>query len=182
MDNSKREKLIILGKSGSGKDFLMRRLIEKGLKGCLKMTTRPQRKHEVQMITYNFVNESSFLDKLNQNDFLCYQTFNVTPEGREPETWYYGVTLEEFNESQVFIMTPGEFNNLTTEMRKGCFVVYLDIDRKVRESRLLGRQDKNDSITRRLDADDIDFISYNDYDLKITDPEFSSDDVYDLMD
>jgi guanylate kinase len=79
-------------------------------------------------------------------------------------------------------MTPGEFNNLTTEMRKGCFVVYLDIDRKVRESRLLGRQDKNDSITRRLDADDIDFQSYNDYDLKITDPEFSSDDVYDLMD
>jgi guanylate kinase len=67
-------------------------------------------------------------------------------------------------------------------MRKGCFVVYLDIDRGVRESRLLGRQDKNDSITRRLDADDIDFQSYNDYDLKITDPEFSSDDVYDLMD
>ena len=51
-----------------------------------------------------------------------------------------------------------------------CFVVYLDIDRSVRESRLLGRQDKNDSITRRLDADDIDFQSYNDYDLKITDP------------
>ena len=67
-------------------------------------------------------------------------------------------------------------------MRKGCFVVYLDIDRRVRESRLLGRQDKNDSITRRLDADDIDFQEYKDYDLKITDPEFSSDDVYDLMD
>ena len=79
-------------------------------------------------------------------------------------------------------MTPGEFLNLTPEMRKGCFVVYLDIDRDIRESRLLGRQDKNDSITRRLDADDIDFQSYNDYDLKITDPEFSSDDVYDLMD
>jgi guanylate kinase len=79
-------------------------------------------------------------------------------------------------------MTPGEFTNLTPEMRKRCFVVYLDIDRGVRESRLLGRQDKNDSITRRLDADDIDFQSYNDYDLKITDPEFSSDDVYDLMD
>ena len=92
------------------------------------------------------------------------------------------ITLQEFNESQVFIMTPGEFNNLTPEMRKGCFVVYLDIDRRVRESRLLGRQDKNDSITRRLDADDIDFQEYKDYDLKITDPEFSSDDVYDLMD
>ena len=66
--------------------------------------------------------------------------------------------------------------------RKSCFVVYLDIDRNIRESRLLGRQDKNDSITRRLDADDVDFQDYKDYDLKITDPEFSADDVYDLMD
>jgi guanylate kinase len=182
MDNSKREKIIILGKSGSGKDFLMRRLIEKGLKGCLKMTTRPQRKHEVQMITYNFVNESSFLDKLNQNDFLCYQTFNVTPDNKDPEIWYYGITKEEFNQSQVFIMTPGEFSNIDEETRKGCFVVYLDIDRDIRESRLFRREDKNDSIIRRLDADEIDFKDFRDYDLKITDPEFTADDVYDLMD
>jgi guanylate kinase len=79
-------------------------------------------------------------------------------------------------------MTPGEFTNLTPEIRKGCFVVYLDIDRSVRESRLFRRKDKNDSITRRLDADDVDFNEYNDYDLKITDPEFTADDVYDLMD
>jgi guanylate kinase len=160
----------------------MRRLIEKGLKGCLKMTTRPQRKHEVQMITYNFVNESSFLDKLNQNDFLCYQTFNVTPDNKDPEIWYYGITKEEFNQSQVFIMTPGEFSNIDEETRKGCFVVYLDIDRDIRESRLFRREDKNDSIIRRLDADEIDFKDFRDYDLKITDPEFTADDVYDLMD
>ena len=108
---------------------------------------------------------NKFTESIDENKFLTYQTFYVTPEDRDPETWYYGITLEEFNESQVFIMTPGEFTNLTPEMRKGCFVVYLDIDRSVRESRLLGRQDKNDSITRRLDADDIDFQSYNDYDL-----------------
>lgn len=180
--SNKDEKVIILGKSGSGKDFLMRKLVEKGLKGCLKITTRPQRKNEIQGITYNFVSESDFLESINENKFLAYQTFNVTPENKEPETWYYGITLQEFNESQVFIMTPGEFKNLTPEMRKGCFVVYLDIDRGIRESRLFGREDKNDSIKRRLDADDIDFYKFKDYDLKITDPEFSADDVYDLMD
>ena len=178
----KNEKIILLGKSGSGKDHLMRKLVEKGLIPCLKWTTRPPRNFEQQGITYNFVNESNFTQSINNNEFLVYQKFEVTPEGKDPETWYYGVTNEEFQRSQVFIMTPVEFTNLTPEMRKGCFVVYLDIDRSVRESRLLGRQDKNDSITRRLDADDIDFKSYNDYDLKITDPEFSSDDVYDLMD
>lgn len=178
----KSEKLVLLGKSGSGKDYLMRKLVEKGLKPCLKWTTRPARKFEQQGITYNFVSESKFIQSISQNDFLCYQQFQVTPEGKEPENWYYGITLEEFETSQVFIMTPGEFKNLTPEMRKGCFVVYLDIDRSIRESRLLGRQDKNDSITRRLDADDIDFQEYKDYDLKVTDPEFSADDVYDLMD
>ena len=178
----KKEKIIIIGPSGSGKDFLMRKLIERGLKGCLKWTTRPQRKHEQQGVTYNFVSDSQFTESIKENKFLAYQTFNVTPENREPETWYYGITLEEFQRAQVFIMTPGEFKNLTPEMRKGCFVVYLDIDRDIRESRLLGRQDKNDSITRRLDADDIDFGNFKDYDLKITDPEFLSDDVYDLMD
>lgn len=182
MDKTKSEKLIILGKSGSGKDFLMRRLVEKGLKPGLKMTTRPQRKHEIQGVTYEFINESNFLEKINLNQFLCYQKFEVTPEEREPEVWYYGLSNEEFQNSQVFIMTPGEFSNINDETRKGCFVVYLDIDREIRESRLFRRQDKNDSIKRRLDADDVDFGQFTDYDLKITDPEFTAEDVYDLMD
>jgi len=182
MSNIKKEKLIILSPSGGGKDFLMRKLVDKGLIGCLKMTTRPQRKHEIQLVTYNFVTDSLFKEKIDNNEFLCYQTFNVTPEGRDPETWYYGITKEEFERAQVFIMTPGEFENITPEVRKGCFVVYLDIDRSIRESRLFKRQDKNDSITRRLDSDEIDFKGFGDYDLKITDPDFTADDVYDLMD
>jgi guanylate kinase len=180
MDKS--EKVILLGKSGSGKDYLMRKLVEKGLKGCLKMTTRPQRKFEKQGVTYNFVSDNQFTELIKENKFLVYQTFNVTPEGRDPETWYYGVTFEEFNESQVFIMTPGEFSNIDEDTRKKCFVVYLDIDRSIRESRLFRREDNNDSIKRRLDADDIDFQSYIDYDLRITDPDFTAEDVYDLMD
>ena len=181
-DPSKKEKLILLGKSGSGKDFLMRKLVEKKLRGCLKMTTRPQRKHEIQWVTYEFVADWTFKEKIDNDEFLVYQTFEVTPEGKDPETWYYGITKEEFEKSQVFIMTPGEFENITPEVRKGCFVVYLDIDRDTRESRILGRQDKNDSVTRRLDADEIDFQNFKDYDLRITDPEFEADDVYDLMD
>ena len=178
----KNEKVILLGKSGSGKDHLMRKLVERGLKGCLKWTTRPQRKHEKQGITYNFVSDTQFTESINENKFLTYQTFNVTPEDKDPETWYYGVTLEEFNESQVFIMTPEEFKCIQPGERKGCFVVYLDIPRDIRESRLFRRKDKNDSIKRRLEADDDDFKDFSDYDLKITDPDFTAEDVYDLMD
>lgn len=182
MDKSKHEKVIILGQSGSGKDFLLRKLVEKGLKPCLKWTTRPARKFEKQGVNYNFVSDSEFIQSINENKFLAYQEFQVTPEGKSPEKWYYGITEEEFNNSQVMIMTPGEFRNITPEQRKGCFVVYLDIDRSVRESRLFKREDKNDSIKRRLDADEEDFKDLNDYDLKVRDHEFTADDVYDLMD
>lgn len=178
---TKREKLILLGKSGSGKDYLMRKLVEKGLKPCLKWTTRPARFREVQGVSYNFVNSEIFTESIKNNKFLCYQKFEVTPEDKSPETWYYGITNEEFDSAQIFIMTPGEFSNLDYERRKGCFVVYLDIERSVRESRLFRRHDKNDSIKRRMDADEVDFAGFSDYDLRVTDPEFEADDVYSLM-
>lgn len=177
----KTEKVIVLGKSGAGKDFLMRKLVEKGLEGGLKWTTRPKRKLEKQGVNYNFVTESEFFQSIKDNKFLTYQKFEVEPEESKPETWYYGITLEEFERAQVFQMTPGEFEDITPEQRRGCFVVFLDIDRPIRESRLHIREDKNDSIRRRLDADDVDFEYFTDYDLKITDPEFDADGVYDLM-
>jgi guanylate kinase len=178
----KTEKLILIGPSGSGKDYLLRKLTEKGLKPGLKWTTRPTRKNEKQGITYNFVDCFTFQNSIIMDELLCYQKFVVTPEGKDPETWYYGLTKEEFESSQVFIMTPGEFNELTELQRKGCFVVYLDIDREIRKKRIQGRGDKNDSVERRLDADEIDFKDYDDYDLRVTDPDFEADDIYNLMD
>ena len=178
----KHEKLLVLGQSGSGKDFLVRNIVKKDLIGCVKMTTRPQRKYEIQGVTYDFVTDSLFKEKIENEEFLCHQTFNVTPEGRDPETWYYGITKAEFERAQVFIMTPGEFACIDAETRKNCFVVYLDIDREIRESRILGRNDKNDSVQRRLDADEEDFKDFGDYDLRVTDPDFTAEDVYDLMD
>jgi guanylate kinase len=180
--SEKSEKILILGASGSGKDFLMRKLVEKGLKPCIKCTTRPIRKNEKQGVNYNFIKENDFKKLIEENKFLTYQSFEVTPENSEPKTWYYGITLEEFMEKQVLIMTPGELLTLPEDLRKGCFVVYLNIDREIRESRLHRRNDKNDSIKRRLDADELDFNIKNiDYDLSLTDPDFTADDVYDLM-
>lgn len=178
----KNEKLIILGKSGSGKNYLLRKIIEKELKPCLKCTTRPIRKFEKEGIDYNFLTEDQFLQLVDENKLIVYEKFTVTPEDRDPEVWYYGITYEEFELSQAFIMTVGEFSSLPEERRKECFVVYLDIDRPTREARLFHRQDKNDSIVRRLDADEIDFQNFKDYDLKVTDPDFDADDVYSLMD
>jgi guanylate kinase len=177
----KKEKLILIGKSGSGKDYLLRHLTEKGLNPCLKTTTRPKRISEQEGINYNFTSKDNFINLIKESKLFVHQEFIVTPENSEPEKWYYGITNEEFNKSQVLIMTPGEFSTISKEDRSKCFVVYLDIDRKTRESRLLRREDKNDSVIRRMDSDEIDFKNFKDYDLKITDPEFTADEVYDLM-
>ena len=169
----KTEKLLICGHSGSGKDFLLRQLKEKGLKASTKVTTRPKRKNEVEGVNYYFktLNQFESLDLLVSQDF-----FND-----KGELWKYGILKEDFNNSQAFILTPGEVRQLTPEVRKNCFVVFLDIDRSIRESRISNRQDHNDSIKRRLDADEIDFKDFRDYDLKITDPEFDVDSILSLM-
>ena len=181
----KREKLVVLGKSGSGKDFLMRGLAKLGLELGVKATTRPQRKGEIPGITYHFIDHESFCSKKDAGDFLVSQSFLVTPKERDAEIWLYGISREEFSRAQAFIMTPAEFYLLDAETRKGCFVVYLDIDRSTREERVLRRRDMNDSIKRRMDADDEDFAEFSksgDYDLRVTDPDFNAEDVYALMD
>jgi len=180
----KKEKLIILGKSGSGKDFLMREISKKNLNPCLKWTTRPKRTREEQGREYNFVSRNEFERAINNNEMIAHQLFTVTPLNSEPEEWYYGLSKKDFNDSQVVIMTPGEYDLLNFEEvdRKELFVVYLNIDRQTREDRLYNREDKMDSIKRRLDADDVDFSNFKDYDLMVRDPEFSSEDIYNLMD
>ena len=60
MMNEKTEKLIIVGPSGSGKDFLRRALIKKNLRYEPKITTRPIRIHEVDGIDYNFITQKEF--------------------------------------------------------------------------------------------------------------------------
>jgi guanylate kinase len=182
--HDKKEKLIILGKSGSGKDYMVRQMAKKGLVAAVKTTTRPQRKGEIQWITYEFVADWTFKEMIEADEFIVRQDFQVTPVDREPETWHYGLTRKEFERAQCFIMTPAELLMIDAETRKECFVVYLDIDRKIREDRVLRRRDMNDSLKRRMDADDEDFKEFDrsgDYDLRVTDEDFNADDVWALM-
>jgi len=177
----KNEKIILIGPSGSGKDYLLNKLSNKGLKPCVKWTTRPPRKNERQGINYNFVDQETFEKSIITGNFISYQKFTLDSDIKKPETWCYGITKEEFNNSQIFIMTPSEFKELTNELKNKCFVVYLDIDRDTRKTRINNRGDKNDSVERRLDADEIDFKGFENYDLRVTDPDFDVDDIYALM-
>jgi len=176
MSNLKQEKIILTGPSGSGKDFLLRGLINKDLKYSPKFTTRPKRTLETDGVEYNFIENQNFEELQKENQIKVYQSFLIGED-----TWYYGITKQNFEANQLFIMTPYEISQLSEEDLKGCFLVYLDIDMKIRRKRISKRNDNNDSIERRLEADEIDFKNYKYYDLKLTDPEFEAEWVYNLM-
>lgn len=176
MSNNKQEKTILVGPSGSGKDFLLRGLIKMNLRYFPKFTTRPKRELEVDGVEYNFIDDQTFNSLLNDKLIKVYQSFNI-----KDQIWHYGITKENFDNNQLFIMTPFEINQISEEELKECFVVYLDIDINIRRKRLKNRNDNNDSIERRLQADLDDFKNFNKYDLKLTDPEFEPDWVYDLI-
>lgn len=178
----KQESIIICGKSGSGKDFLLRGLIKKKLKYQPKITTRPQRKLERQGIEYDFVDNDKFKILLESNEIKTYQYFLIEdPITKMVSDWYYAVSKQNFDESQLFIMTPHEIASLSPEDRSKCFIVYLDIPEDVRKSRITRRNDYNDSINRRMEADNVDFTGFTTYDLKITDSDFEIEMIYDLM-
>lgn len=172
----KNEKLIIVGKSGSGKDFLQRELIKKGLNFEPKVTTRPIRSGELEGREYKFMTNQDFSEIVKQDQVFTKQSFQI-----ENEIWHYAITKSNFEKNNVFIMTPHEIAQLDSETRKICFIVYLDIDEEIRRKRVIRRKDMNDSVNRRFKADSEDFESFVDYDMKITDAEFEVEVIYDLM-
>lgn len=169
----KSEKFIILGQTGSGKSYLINGLIKLGEKYAPKITTRPMRNGEINGVDYCFISNQEFEKMLDLNKIKVYQKFVINGEN-----WYYGISNENFQNNNIFMMTPAEFNTLNSEERKECFVIYLDIDEVTRRIRLQSRNDNNDSIERRINADKEDFKGFNDYDLKLTDPEFEVEMVH----
>ena len=173
----KKEKIIICGGSGSGKDHLLKGLIKKGEKYSPKITTRPIRKGEKNGIDYIYTTNEDFNYLMGENEHLikCFQKFTINEEN-----WYYYITEENFNNNNLFIMTPYELAFLSDEERNGCFVVYLAIDENIRRKRISRRNDNKDSVERRIQADKKDFRNFKDYDMKITDPEFDIDLIYEF--
>ncbi len=174
--SEKKEKIIILGQSGSGKDYLRKGLSNLGLRYSPKFTTRPRRDFEKQGEDYEFIDYNLYRDLFKAGKIKTHQSFIINQVN-----WYYGITKDNWDANQMFIMTPHELSQISEEELKGCFVVYLNIDLETRRNRILERNDNNDSIDRRLSADLDDFKDFKRYDLCITDPEFESEWIYDLM-
>ena len=165
--NDNWRRIIIAGKGGSGKDYLVKLLKEKELKYSVSHTSRPPRDGEFDGVDYHFVTYEEAIRMANEGEFCEWVEFNK---------WFYGTSLSEFYKANLFIMTPSGIKKLKPEDRKESFIILIDIDEDILRKRLAGRNDA-DKAERRIDADREDFKNFSDFDCIITNPNFTIDEV-----
>ena len=159
------KRVVIVGKAGSGKDYLRDYLADCGLFVDVSVTTRPKREGELPGHTYHYIDKEEYNRLVENNMLYEHVTFNG---------WGYGTTLKSWDMSSVFIMTPTGVSKIAQCDRKDCWVLYLDIPEDIRRERISLRSDA-DSVDRRLEADRIDFNGFADYDYRVVDGLFDKE-------
>lgn len=161
MENHKRT--ILVGKAASGKDYLRKKFESRGFKYAVTYTTRPPREGEVNGKDYFFISEDEAKKLIESGFFYEHVIFNG---------WVYGTSLTQFYTDSLFIMTPSGVSKIKPEDRLNSFIIYMDIDIQTRYDRLLNRDMPGDNVQRRIEADELDFSTFNDYDLRISNADF----------
>ena len=103
--------LCLIGKSASGKTFVRDKLVkEHGYKSLVTFTSRPLRKGEKQDITYHFISQEDFEQKIEDGFFAEWKKYDT-----EQGVWYYGTALTDCydaDDDTVVILTPDGVRDL----------------------------------------------------------------------
>lgn len=161
-------RIIICGRTGSGKDYLKNKFSEMCYKSSVSTTTRPMRQGERESVDYYYVSNDKFEEMKKNNDFYEYKTFGG---------WQYGTSLKSWMESTLFILTPSAIVELSDEDRRNSIIIYLDIDEQIRIERLKLRGDDENIISKRIETDKKHFENFELYDHRVTDPLFTLEDI-----
>ncbi len=156
-------KIAIVGAGASGKDYLRKRFMNRGFVYGVSCTTRPPRVGEVHGEDYYFLSNEEFDAGIENGLFVEYQSF---------KDWRYGLMKPEFERCDVMILNAEAVDLLDKEYRDRLFVIYLEISEETRRTRLNVRDDKDDTIERRIQADNEQFGNFSNYDCIITNENF----------
>ncbi len=159
-----KKRIFIVGSGGSGKDYLRNKFERKGYSFGVHYTTRPKRNNEVEGVDYFFISDEEFKKLISENILIEYTEHN---------NWYYGLSYEEFNNKDLFIISLKSYLKYSKEIKESIFKVFLDIDESVRRTRLSKRNDA-DTVDRRIESDnkDIENINKQEFDLIIKNDDF----------
>ena len=167
--------LILIGKTSSGKTLIKEKLIENGFTGIATFTNRPMRKGEEQDITYHYISEEEFKQKIEDGFFAEWKSYDT-----EFGIWYYGSALEDLekaDDKSVIILTPSGYRDVKRKLpNKNITAIYIYANIATIETRLIKRGDDEKEAKRRILHDNEDFkgfekeanrIVYNNYDDNI---------------
>lgn len=147
--------IVLISKTASGKTLIREELIKRGYSGIITYTNRPMRKGEKHDVTYHFISEEEFKQKIADDFFAEYKTYD-TVFGK----WYYGSSLEDLenaDDKSVIILTPDGYRDVVGKLSKKPIAIYIYANNFTIKKRLKKRGDNKDEAQRRFDEDNIDF-------------------------
>lgn len=149
--------IAILGKSGSGKDTLLKKLTSIfNVNVIVPVTTRPPRAGEVDGKDYHFMTDEEVTPAILNGELLGSKNFNG---------WWYGfpqcsLSREKIN---IVVLNPSAYLDFANADDIELFTICCKIEDKERLLRALRREENPDcyEICRRFIADTNDFLNFN---------------------
>lgn len=161
-----------IGRSGTGKSTIAKKIIEKTLFNEIHTwTTRPMRSGEVNGVDYNFTTNEAFINMLQEDKIVAYKYI-------EARDWHYGINISDIenlginkltnDNHAVVVITPDGYDELKSIFKNQVVGIYIDTKGKDLVLRSLKREENPDvyEICRRYLSDEEDFLDI-DYDFKV---------------
>jgi len=169
----KKKRTILCGPAASGKDYFRDFLSRNGYDISVSKTTRAPREGEKPGYTYDYMTEEEFMFMSSNDKYKEEIEFN----GKR-----YATTNESWEEDNVFIMTSSGLDELEGRDLAESIVVYFDIPYVDRFNRLEERPGITpEKIQERMSNDSVDFLEFNKYDVRVTKPSYSAQDLLETI-
>lgn len=157
--------IALFGKAGSGKDTILRALINGSpdkFNEIVSCTTRPPREGEQEGVNYHFLTIEQFTEKVLNGDML---------EATEFNNWHYGTALSSLSKDKVNVgvFNPEGIRCLMEDNFVELTAYYVRAGDKERLIRQLCRETDPDvkEIIRRFSTDEQDFEDLEDIDYQV---------------
>jgi len=153
------KRIILVGASAAGKSYIKEKFRKKGFKCDVSYTSREPREGEVNGIDYKFISKESFEIRIDHNMFYEHVQYGGN---------YYGTGMEEWYDSDIFIMETDGISKIKLEDRGSCLIFYVNTPLEIRIKRMEERNWDPDKIVARIRVDKEKFNNFTDFDLEIS--------------
>ena len=163
---SKYTLVILCGKAGAGKDYLLRKLKDHygdKLNYIVSDTTRPPRDGEVDGVDYNFKTFDEWHEKSSHRQYLEMTCYEIAKD----EFWFYGTPYSSLvkNKINIGIFNIDGIKQLYEKDDLNIKIFYISANDRTRLLRQINREEYPDcaEICRRFLADEQDFKNLTKY-------------------